>query len=79
MIYSHQYCPVYLLHVISCIFSSHKPSEMGQQMLTWTTSFKVVVKKGFFSLFYKVINLVTVLVEATTVAQLSEAEMVLVP
>ena len=46
------------------------------KLLTWAPSFKVVVKKDF-SLFYKVINLV--LVEATTVAQLSDADMVLVP
>ena len=51
---------------------------MGEQLLTWTPSFNVVVKKNF-SLFYKVINLMAVLLEATAVAQLSDADIVLVP
>ena len=51
---------------------------MGEKLLTWAPSFKVLVKKDF-SLFYKVINLVAVLVGATTVAQLSDADMDLVP
>ena len=51
---------------------------MGEQLLTWAPSFKIVVKRAF-SLFCKVINLMAVLLEATTVAQLSDADIVLVP
>ena len=50
---------------------------MGEQFFTWAPSFKVVVKKAF-SLFYKIINLMAVLLEATTVAQLSDANIILV-
>ena len=46
---------------------------MGEQLLTWAPTFKVVVKKDF-SLFYKVINLLAVLVGVAT-----DAGMDLVP